>query len=412
MRKFCFVIVLVYSNILFPLFSSVVEVGLDRVFSEDKYRKMLQGKRIGLISHHAAINRERKDALKVFEEQGTCTVKVLMSPEHGFYGAFFAETLGKDQSETIKKYKHISLYGKSEIPSSIVDLCDVLVFDVQDIGVRSYSFIQVLLKAVRASEKYKIPLIILDRPNPLGGNLVDGPLPTKGFVPDVPYCHGMTSGELAKFFQSKYSPESNVIVVPMVGWHRSMTFRDTGLLWIPTSPQIPEDRSPFFYATTGILGHLSLTSIGVGYTLPFQVVGAPWIEEEVFAKTLNSQNLPGVFFFPYQYEPFFGKFKMELCKGIFLVITDSEKFLPLETQFTILGVLKRLYPKKFVEAIEIFNQIPYRKTALSNLLGREDVFEILERETYIMWPLRKLSASGKKQFLVMREPFLLPEYVN
>ncbi|WP_213358224.1 DUF1343 domain-containing protein [Chlamydiifrater phoenicopteri] len=410
MNRFFFIVAFIYSSFLLPQLSSGVEVGLDRIFTEDNYRKVIQGKRVGLISHHAAINKEWKDALQVFEEQKACTVKVLMSPEHGFYGAFFAETLGKDQSEVVKKYTHISLYGKPEIPSAVAELCDVLVFDIQDIGVRSYSFINVLLKAVRASEKYQMPLIVLDRPNPLGGNLIDGPLPTKGFVPDIPYCHGMTSGELAKFFKSKYAPGSNVIVVPMKGWSRSMSFQDTGLSWIPTSPQIPGDKTPFFYAATGILGHLSLTSIGVGYTLPFQVVGAPWIEEELLARTLNSLKLPGVFFFPYQYEPFFGKFKMELCRGVLLVVTDKEKFLPLETQCAILGILKRLYPKEFAEAIAIFNKIPYRKTALSNLLGREDFFEILEKETYVMWPLRKLCASGRKQFLTLREPFLISEY--
>lgn len=385
-----------------------VTVGLDRLFSEGQYLKLLQGKRVTLIAHSAAIDRQGRDVLTVFQDhQHVCSLSVLCTLEHGYYGGAPAESPGSDPA--IPGVQVISLYGVKEVPEAALRQSDVLVYDVQDIGVRSYVFVDTLLQIVRAAERYQKPLVVLDRPNPLGGHLIDGPLP-KEYAPAIPYCYGMTPGELALFYRSYYAPKSSVTVVPMQGWKRSMTFADTGLSWVPTSPQIPDPQTAFFYATTGVIGALSITSIGVGYTLPFKVLGAPWMDGKYFASELNKARLPGIRFIPFSYEPFFGKYKMELCSGVLLMIEDPKIFLPMETQCTILGVLKNLYPSHVDQAFRTLENIPARKELLKRSLGGGEIFSICLNKRYIVWPLRSLCVEGRARFREIRKPFLLSEY--
>lgn len=397
--------------LIFPSWGfSQVFVGLDRVFKEDDYLAWLRGKTIALISHHAAINHEGKDALAVFQEhKDLCSLCVLCTLEHGYYGASPAGTPGILDDQGLRT---VSLYGLKEIPEDVVRDSDVLVYDVQDIGVRSYTFILTLLQLVYAAERYDKTLVILDRPNPMGGNMIDGPLPqvySQG-NPEIPYCYGMTPGELALLYKAKYAPRANVRVVPMQGWRRSMTFAQTGLRWIPTSPQIPDAETTFFYATTGVIGALSITSIGVGYTLPFRLIGAPWIDGKIVAQKLNAACLPGVSFYPFCYEPFFGKYKMECCSGVLLLLENPEQFLPMETQCTILSVLKTLYPEHVRTALRSVKKLPQRYEAIARYLGEEKFMHICYNEPYILWPLKQLCLEGREKFRVARKPFLLPEY--
>lgn len=389
---------------------SEVRVGLDRVFQEDAYVRLLKGKKVTLITHHAAINHEGKDALSVFiENQHICALKALCTLEHGYYGTAPVETPG--MIPDLPGVRSISLYGKKNIPECAVEDSDVLVYDIQDIGVRSYTFILSLLHLVRASEAYNKPLLVLDRPNPMGGNIVDGPLPkSRDEMPEIPYCYGMTPGELALFYQAKYAPGASVHVIPMKGWRRSMTFEQTGLPWIPTSPQIPEPQTAFFYAATGIIGSLSMASIGVGYTLPFRVIGAPWMDGDRVAECLNTAKLPGVSFYPFCYEPFFGKYKMENCSGVLLLLKDPTCFLPMETQCAILGVLKSLYPEQMEAAFKSLDKLPVRYDAICRFLGDTKFMHICRHERYILWPLKQLCVEGRTAFLSIRKPFLLAEY--
>jgi len=194
-----------------------------------------------------------------------------------------------------------------------------LLFDVQDIGTRSYTFISTLFYCMEEAAKASIPFIVLDRPNPMGGIVVDGPLLDEewrsflGYI-KVPYCHGMTIAELALFFNEEYKVGCKLTVIPMRGWKRTMVFTQTGLPWMPTSPQIPEADTPFFYPATGLIGHCSIVNIGIGYTLPFKLVGAPWVEAEKFADALNQQKLPGVYFSLFITVPFLENLNLKTAK--------------------------------------------------------------------------------------------------
>lgn len=240
--------------------------------------------------------------------------------------------------------------------------------------------------------------------------MVDGPMlqeDSRSFVGyiNVPYCHGMTIGELARFFNEEYRVKCQLRVIAMKGWKRSMTFQETGLVWIPTSPQIPEADTPFFYPTTGLLGGLTLVSIGVGYTLPFKVVGAPWIEANAFAQALNRQKLKGVKFLPFHFKPFFGIYKQQECQGVRIVITDPQNYRPVTVDYLIMGVLKSLYPH---EVIHRLKALPDRKRKMfSNVNGNTVIWDLLLHEQYPGWKMASIDQDKRAAFLEKREKHLL-----
>ena len=233
---------------------------------------------------------------------------------------------------------------------------DVLIYDIQDIGSRTYTYITTLFYVMEEAAKKKIPVIVLDRPNPINGITVDGPMleePLRSMVGyiNIPYCYGMTIGELAQFFNKEYKVGCYLEVIPMKGWTRSMSYHDTGLPWIPTSPYIPESDTPLYYPITGALGEISLVNIGIGYTLPFKLIGAPWINAMELSNALNTARYPGVYFTPFFYRPFYGKFKNENCEGVLITVSNPLKYKPLATQFLIIETLRKLYPKPFKAAV-------------------------------------------------------------
>lgn len=409
--RFCILFLLV------PLtLASAIQVGADALLEGNNF-SLLKGKRIGAITNQSAMNSHLQttfEMLKERQKEEGYTLSCIFAPEHGYYGSAYAYETIKDQ-----KLGDIPLYGlfgerRRPTPEMLASV-DLLIYDVQDIGSRSYTFISTLFYCMEEAAKAKIPLIVLDRPNPMGGLVVDGPLVEDhwrsflGYV-KIPYCHGMTIGELARFFNEEYKIGCALTVIPMKGWKRGMCFSETGLPWVPTSPQIPEPDTPFFYPTTGLIGHCSMLNIGIGYTLPFKLVGAPWIAADKLADMLNGQKLPGVFFQPYYYRPFFGKFKLENCQGVRIVITDHNRFLPVTTQFTIMGVIKNLYPKQFQEAITQMQINANSKDVFNKLNGGETVLKIITQEKFIIWKLRDLCTDARVSFLPVRSKYLYASY--
>jgi uncharacterized protein YbbC (DUF1343 family) len=184
-----------------------------------------------------------------------------------------------------------------------------------------------------------------------------------------------------------------------------MLFQDTGLAWIPTSPYIPEATTPLFYATTGLIGQLSLVSIGIGYTLPFKVIGAPWIRAEEFAQKLNDQGFTGVRFVPFRFTPQFGLYKKELCQGILIVIEDPKRYLPVKTQHGILGILKSLYPKPVQSKLSSLSS--QKKEIFCKAEGTALIFSYLIQEKYPAWKMMSHQNQGKDLFLEKRKKYLL-----
>lgn len=395
-------------------YSPIITVGADNLFTE-QYVDLVKGKRIGLITNHTAVNRKMQstiDALKSHAKSHHYTLVALFAPEHGITGASHASEHIEDEKDP-DGLPIYSLHGKTRRPTPhMLKGINLLIYDIQDIGSRSYTFSTTLYYVMEEAAKLNIPVLVLDRPNPINGIVVDGPMledkwrSMVGYI-NVPYCHGMTIGELAQFFNTEYKIHCQLEVVPMIGWNRKMTFQDTGLPWIPTSPYIPEATTPFFYPTTGILGELNIVNIGIGYTLPFKVVGAPWIDAKKFANSLNQQKFPGVRFEPFHYKPFYGKFSGQDCEGVLIVITNPLIYKPVTTQYLLIGILKSLYPQKFKDAITSASS---RKEMFTKVNGTAEVFRVISEDVNIVWKLRTLHEKERERFLTLRKKYLNPNY--
>ena len=315
--------IVIFLLLLTPLCASPkVQVGIDRLM-EDEYVHLLKGKRIGLITNHTGISSALKanvDILKEASGKYGFTLAALFAPEHGIKGSAYAyQTIDADKD--IDDLPIYSLYGKSHRPDDqMLKNIDLLIYDIQDIGTRSYTYTATMFYAMEEAAKRNISFLVLDRPNPINGRTIDGPVLEEewrsalGHI-NVPYCHGMTVGELARYFNEEYQVGCKLQVIPMKGWTRNMSFRDTGLYWIPTSPYIPEAETVFFYPATGILGELRLINSGIGYTLPFKLVGAPWIDARAFAQKLNAQKFPGVHFQAFYFRPIYGRYALRNVKA-------------------------------------------------------------------------------------------------
>ncbi len=387
-----------------------VRLGVDHFLQ--KHLELVKNRRVGLLTNHTGVNKELISTLELLSKHPGIHLSAVFCPEHGIHGkGYAAEKIEGGKIGNIPLY---SLHGSTRRPSDeMLSNIDILIYDIQDVGCRSYTFATTLFYAMEACAKKKIPVIVFDRPNPLGGLLVDGPMLDEkwrsfiGYV-NVPYCHGMTIGELAHFFNEEYHIHCSLSIIPMQGWKRWMRFQDTGLLWIPTSPHIPEADTPFYYASTGILGELDLVCIGIGYTLPFKVIGAPWIKADQFARLLNQQGFEGVKFSPFYFRPFYGSYKGQDCEGVLINITDHQKYRPLAVQYLLLGILKNLYPEKIQERLQKIP--PQKKQLFCQASGSNDVLAIFEKEKYVTW---KLIESGQKQredFLQRRKKYLIAEY--
>ncbi|MDR3624830.1 MAG: DUF1343 domain-containing protein [Chlamydiales bacterium] len=409
-RLFLIFIFICFSLKIFSYSEPKVTLGIDRLLNEASFQKLLKGKRVGLVTNHTAINSQFASTISLLKANSLeCKLVALFAPEHGITGlAHAAKSVENSIDEDgIPIY---SLHGATRRPTPhMLKGIDVIIFDIQDIGVRAYTYISTLFYVMEESAKQNIKVIVTDRPNPMGGTTVDGLLLDPkwrsfiGYV-NVTYCHGMTVGELASLFNQENQINCDLTVVPMQGWMRSMSFNETGLAWIPTSPQIPEADTPYFAATTGFLGEFQIVNIGIGYTLPFKVVAAPWIDANRFAKELNAQRFPGVHFLPIHYRPFFGSFATHDCHGIQIVITDKKLFLPVETQYLLMGILKSLYPEQFKKAMEVNLS---NKELFCKANGTEEVYQILNKEKYAVYTLRKMCQEARKTFLPIRKKYLL-----
>lgn len=395
----------------FSIHSASVQLGVDQLFSKE-YALLLNKKNIGLITNHTAINSKIQTTASLLKSNAAAyryTLKALFAPEHGLNGNQYA-------SETISHMKDkdgipvYSLHGETRRPTQkMLQGIDLLIYDIQDIGSRSYTYITTLFYVMEEAAKRNIPVVILDRPNPINGIVVDGPILEEkkssmvGYI-NVPYCHGMTVGELGRYFNAEYEIGCQLTVVPMKGWKREMTFEDTGLHWIPTSPNIPEPTTPLYYPITGILGELPLVNIGVGYTLPFKVVGAPWMDGPLLAAKLNEQQFPGVYFYPFSYRPFFGRFSGKDCQGVLIMVINPLIYKPIGTLFLLFGIIKSLYPAEFTKALEIDKD---KLEMFHKLNGTADVFTILKEEKFVTWKLKDLHKKEMEQFLITRKNYLL-----
>jgi uncharacterized protein YbbC (DUF1343 family) len=327
----------------------VVQLGVETLLKEQI--DLVKGKRVGLITNLTGVDGHLRATVDLLHENPDVQLTALFGPEHGIRGGVQGAVDNSTDTKTMVPV--FSLYGKTREPSEeMLKNVDVLVFDIQDIGSRSYTFISTMYVCMEAAAKFDKKFIVLDRPNPINGLVVDGnvlDMKFKSFIGIGPiaYVHGMTVGELALFFNTEMNINCDLTVVQMKGWTRDMTWADTGLLWVPTSPHIPEPDSALYYPVTGIVGELPLINIGVGYTLPFKLIGAPWMDGQKVAAYLNAQELPGVYFRPFYYRPYYFYFAKEDLSGVRIIITDHKTFQPAAIDYHIMAALVKFYPAEF-----------------------------------------------------------------
>ena len=334
----------------------IVETGLEELIKSDF--EILKGKRVGLVTNPTGVDRYLRSTVDILFNAPGVTLAALFGPEHGVRGEFTAGEYVTSEKDPATGLPVCSLYGKTRKPTpEMFSGIDVMVYDIQDIGSRSYTFISTLGLVMEAAAENKIPVVVLDRPNPLGGIRMEGAVTRPGFISfvsqfEIPYVHGLTVGELALFLNGEgmlaNGIKCDVKVVKMTGWSRFMYFEETGLPWVPSSPHIPYKDSPLFYPATGILGELYTVSIGIGYTLPFQLFAAEWINADSLASAMNSLKLPGVIFRPVHYKPYYSTLQGKMVHGVQIHLTDPT-VAPLSLlQFYLLQEAHRLWPEKNV----------------------------------------------------------------
>lgn len=326
-----------------------VEVLRDRGFEG------LKGKRVGLITNPTGVDNNLKSTVDILHEAEGVTLVGLYAPEHGVRGDVHAGDHVDNMTDPATGVTVYSIYGKNRKPTAeMLKDVDVLVYDIQDIGCRSYTFISTMGLAMEACAELDKEFMVLDRPNPVSGNKVEGNLVEDSCVSfvsqfPIPYLYGLTPGELALYLNDKGligEKKVKLTVVPMDGWHRNMTFAQTEMPWVLPSPHIPNPEAAVLYPVSGILGELGYVNIGVGYTMPFKLFCAPWTNAEELARRLNAFELPGVMFRPIHIKPFYSVYKGENIQGVEVYITDVEAAPLSLIQFYVMQEMADMNPEK------------------------------------------------------------------
>lgn len=375
---------------------SPVLTGVD-VLERDGF-KQLAGRKVGLITNQTGVNRKGVSTIDLLAKAEGVSLVALFSPEHGLEGKLDVAKIADARDET-RNVPIYSLYGESRSPSDeSLKGIDTLVFDIQDIGTRFYTYPSTMGNAMKAAAKHKLRFVVLDRPNPINGVDVEGPLLDAGresFVGyhPLPVRHGMTIGELARMFNDEQQIGAELAVVPMEGWRRGDYYDATGLLWVNPSPNMRSLNAALLYPGIGLLETTNL-SVGRGTDTPFELIGAPWLDGQQLAAELNRAALPGVRFVPTTFSPSASKFKDERCGGLQIVVTQRENLQPVRIGFEIATRLRKLHPTE------------WKAEGYDRLLGNASVLKLL-MEDRPSGDLIKQSEAGMNEFATRRERCLL-----
>lgn len=321
----------------------------------------LKGKRVGLVTNPSGVDRDLRSDIDILFEAPEVNLVALFGPEHGVRGDAYAGAHVENSVDEKTGLRVYSIYGSNREPSDeMLRGINVMVYDIQDVGVRSYTFISTLGLVMRACARNGIEVMVLDRPNPLGGNKIEGCCVEEGYFSFVsqfaiPYIYGLTVGELAYMINEEGMNRGQkgtlppvrcrLSIVPIQGWKRDMLYADTGLPWILPSPNIPYPQSAINYPTSGICGELDgYLNIGVGYNLPFETFAAEWVDADRLIDELDSYSLKGVRFRPIHYKPFSGPMAGKLLHGVQFHFSDYEAATVSLTQFYVMQALHKLYP--------------------------------------------------------------------
>ncbi|HCF95798.1 MAG TPA: DUF1343 domain-containing protein [Verrucomicrobia bacterium] len=332
---------------------AAVRTGLERV---DDYRSLFEGKRVGIIANHTACDRQGRHIVEVFDAMEGVEVTALFSPEHGLYGTEDAGARVEGSTDPVRGLPVYSLYGKTLKPTAaMLEAVDVLVFDIQDVGARFYTYTSTMSLAMEAAAETGKRFVVLDRPNPITGLHVEGPLLEPEYssfvgLHPIPVRHGMTIGELAQMFNGagwlEDGRRADLAVVPMTGWSRELWYEETGLGFIRPSPNIPDIATAAVYPGICLLEGTNISE-GRGTDQPFLQFGAPWLDSDKLEQALNALNLPGMRFAAAVFTPTSSKHRGQECRGVRILLTDRDRIEPFWAGVLIVNTIFKIAPEQF-----------------------------------------------------------------
>ncbi|MBZ0308370.1 MAG: DUF1343 domain-containing protein [Anaerolineae bacterium] len=374
-----------------------MNTGLDVLQAQDF--APLRGKRVGLMSNPSAVDRHLNSAYRIFADSPDVNLVALFGPEHGFASAAQDGVLVESGVDARTGLPVHSLYGENFRPTrDMLHNLDVLVCDIQDVGVRYYTFLWTISYILEAAGEYGVEVMVLDRPNPLSGQRIEGsPLEISSLVGrfNISIRHGMTLGELAQMINATWNPHpARLTVLPCEGWQRDMLWRDTGRVWVTPSPNIPHVVTALHYPGSCLIEGTSLSE-GRGTALPFEIVGAPWVDGMALVDALNQQNHGGVIFRPHSFTPSQSKWAGEICYGVQAHLTNLTLWQPIQTWLQVLITLRQMYPEQFAW-----------KPHFDLLMGSARVRESIEAGVSLGDIVQEWTDFNRR-FEQQRQPFLL-----
>ena len=331
--------------------STAIALGIDRLLDGD--RPLIAGRRVGVVCNPASVDSAFRHTADRLAEDPDVTVAALFGPQHGFRSDVQDNMIETPHARDARRQVPVySLYSETREPSAeMLREIDVLVIDLQDVGTRVYTYIYTMANCMRAAARHGVPVVVCDRPNPIGGEDVEGNLLEPAYASfvgqfPIPLRHGMTIGELARLFNDAYGIGASLDVVPLGGWRRAMYYDETGVPWIIPSPNLPTLDSATVYPGA-VLFEGTRLSEGRGTTRPFELIGAPWIDGERLAAAMNARGLPGVHFRPVYFEPTFQKHARQTCGGCQVHVIERRRFRPVRTAVELMAEFRRQDPARF-----------------------------------------------------------------
>ena len=386
-----------------------VRVGIEQLLTE--YRSLLAGKRVALVSNPASIDRAFRHSADLLFDDPEIEVVALFGPQHGFRSDLQDNMIETPHAQDARRRVPIySLYSETREPTAeMLRDVEILLIDLQDVGTRVYTYIYTMANCLRAAGRHGVPVIVCDRPNPVGGTAVEGATLRPEFASfvgqfPIPLRHGLTIGEIALLFNHEFSLGAALDIVPMGGWQRGMYFDETGLPWVIPSPNLPTLDSTIVYPGA-VLFEGTMLSEGRGTTRPFELIGAPWIEGERLAAAMNGRRLPGVHFRPAFFEPTFQKHARQTCGGCQLHVTDRAAFQPVRVAVELIAEFRRQDPAKFA-----WREPPYEyehdKWPIDILYGSDRLRTAVDRGEDVA-PVIASWKEDEEAFRRLRERYLL-----
>src|SRR6476659_3524525 len=370
----------------------------------------LNGLRVGILANPASIDHDFRHVADRLSRSNRFKLAAIFGPQHGYRSDLQDNMIETPHAKDNRRDVPIfSLYSETREPTKeMLGHIDILVVDLQDVGARIYTFIYTMANCLRAAARHGVPVVVCDRPNPIGGAAVEGERLRHGWesfvgLYPIPMRHGMTIGELAQLFNKEFGVGASLDVIPMEGWTRATYADSTGLPWVMPSPNMPTLDTAIVYPGT-VLFEGTMLSEGRGTTRPFELVGAPWIDAERFAGEMNALGLGGVYFRPAGFEPTFQKHAKQPCGGCQIHVTDREAFKPVKTGVALIDMFRRFDPVRFE-----WRRPPYEyeheKVPIDILAGSDTLRQQVERGV----PVEEIAASWRddeERFRRLRAPYL------